>query len=90
MVRRTSRRKHRVVKRGRAGYKKCVLGVMRRTKFKTAKQARKAFGKASKKCRAKVLKKAPKRKGRKPAKKHARKCKYGHRKGSKRCRKTPR
>ena len=87
MVRRKSHRVHRRVGHAKPGFKKCVISTMRSTKFKTAKQARKAFSKASKKCNKKLAMKGKKtRKGKKTTKRH---CKYGHRKGSKRCRKTP-
>lgn len=88
MVRRRST-KRRVASKGARGFKKCVVSVIRKTKFKTPKQARKAFAKASKVCRAKAVgKKTSVRKTRR--KTGTRKCKYGHLKGSKRCRKTPR
>lgn len=87
--RRTHKRTHRRVAGGAHGYKKCIVAVIRRTKFKTPKAARKAFGKAAKICRKKMMGKAVgghKRRGRKTTK---RKCKYGRIKGGKRCRKTP-
>lgn len=40
---------------GKRGYKKCIISKMRGMKFRTPKAARKAFSRASKKCR-KVLK----------------------------------
>ena len=97
MVRRThhKRRGTRAVG-GKRGYKKCIVSVIKRSKFSTAKAARKAFGKAARHCRAKLAGKAVRRKvgrrrkGARKARKGTRKCKYGHRKGSKRCRKTPR
>ena len=86
MVRKTGRRKsgRRVSRVAVRGYKKCILTGMKMTKFKTAASARKAFARVTKKCKAKLCVK-PARKT--AAKRH---CKYGKRKGSKRCRKTPR
>jgi hypothetical protein len=62
------------------GFKKCLITKLRGSKIKTAKQARKAFSAASKKCRK--LGTAKKVKGKK--------CKYGHRKNSTKCLKKPR
>ena len=92
MVRRAKSHKRRTVK-GSRGYKKCIVAVIRRTKFKTPKMARKAFGKAAKICRKKMAEKTTAHRkvgGRKRKAASKRKCKYGHLKGSKRCRKTPR
>ena len=91
MVRRAKSHKRRGVKGGR-GYKKCIGAGIRRTKFKTPKMARKAFGKAAKICRKKMTEKkvAHRKGGRKRKATKSRKCKYGHLKNSKRCRKTPR
>jgi hypothetical protein len=91
MVRRRThkRRGTRRVAGGARGYKRCIVAVIRRTKFKTPKAARKAFSKAAKVCRKKMTGETTagrRRKGRKTAK---RKCKYGRIKGGKRCRKTP-
>ena len=52
--RRTNKRSGRRVAGGSRMYKKCIVAVIRRTKFKTPKMARKAFGKASKICRKKL------------------------------------
>ena len=91
--RRTNKRSGRRVAGGSRMYKKCIVAVIRRTKFKTPKMARKAFGKASKICRKKLSEKTTKtggrkRKGGRKAKGSKRKCKYGRVKGGKRCRKT--
>ena len=65
------------------GFKKCLISKLRGSKIKTAKQARKAFSVASKKCRkVATTRKTTARKGKK--------CKYGHRKNSTRCLKKPR
>ena len=93
MVRRrsTKRRASRRVAGGARGYKKCIVAVIRRTKFKTPKAARKAFSKAAKVCRKKMAGKATVGRRRKTGRKTGtkRKCKYGRIKGGKRCRKTP-
>lgn len=73
--------KRRVMK---PGFKKCLITKLRGSKIKTAKQARKAFSVASKKCR-KIATAKPKGKRAK-----GKKCKYGHRKNSTKCLKKPR
>ncbi|HPE06209.1 MAG TPA: hypothetical protein PLW50_00655 [Smithellaceae bacterium] len=91
--------------RVKPGFKKCLISKLRGAKIKTAKQARKAFSVATKKCRKVAAKKMKKckyghrkgssmclkrpRTGKRKAKGAKRHCKYGHRKGTKRCRKTP-
>lgn len=82
MVKSSKTTKSHAVK-GTRGYKKCIVAVIKRTKFKTPKQARKVFGKAVSVClkRLTTAKKTT-------APKH--KCKYGRLKsGKKLCRKTP-
>ena len=61
------------------GLKKCLLTKLRGSKIRTAKQARRAFSIAAKKCRKVVVAKAK-----------GKTCKYGHRKNSTRCLKKPR
>ena len=88
------RRKHSTKRAtGKRGYKKCIVAVIRRTKFKTPKAARKAFGKAARICNARMRKTTVGKPRRKTARRKTtgkRKCKYGRIKGGKRCRKTPR
>jgi hypothetical protein len=68
------RKAHRKGKRkgfSKRGYKKCIMSAMKRTKFKTPTQARKAYSRAAKKCR-KLLAGKVRRKGGKRRKKHGR------------------
>ena len=74
------KRRRKMSRRVKPGFKKCLISKLRGAKIKTAKQARKAFSIATKKCRKVAVKKAKKMK----------KCKYGHRKGSAKCLKRPR
>lgn len=80
MVKRRRSTRSRMLK---PGFKKCLISKLRGSKIRTAKQARRAFSMAAKKCR-----KAATVKTKKAIK--GKKCKYGHRKGSTKCLKRPR